>query len=255
MQQCAEGWHRSDEPHNQTADHDRDAVPDDSGEHDHGQGHDSQDAANRRGRSTRRRQDAPDLPRVPVEERTVGRTFATPDGKIYRPSMFLTVTLDCYGPVTAVGVPRDPGRYDYRRAALDALHFPKLIGRFWQNLRRCAGFKVQYFAAVEPQRRLVPHLHAALRGAIPRQVIRQVVRAIYLQLWWPSFDRPFTPTGGQRGSTATTPTWTSWTVRIRRTLTGCTLSSAGCLAARSARTGCGTASNLPTAAQAWNPAL
>ncbi|MBV9728349.1 MAG: replication initiator protein, partial [Pseudonocardiales bacterium] len=44
-------------------------------------------------RSTRRRQDAPDLPRRPVERRTVGRVFA---GR-YRPSTFLTLTLDSYG--------------------------------------------------------------------------------------------------------------------------------------------------------------
>ncbi len=62
----------------------------------------------RRVRSTRRRQDAPDLPRVPPEDRTVGRTFTAPDGTVYRPSMFLTVTLPSYGPVTAAGVPRDP---------------------------------------------------------------------------------------------------------------------------------------------------
>ena len=36
------------------------------------------------------------------------------------------------------GTPRT-GAYDYRRAALDALHFPKLVDRFWQNLRRAAG--------------------------------------------------------------------------------------------------------------------
>ena len=84
-----------------------------------------------------------------------------------------------YGRVTSEGVPVDPASYDYRRAALDALHFPKLIDRFWQNLRRATGYKVQYFAVVEPQRRLAPHLHAAVRGAIPREVIRQVVAATY----------------------------------------------------------------------------
>jgi hypothetical protein len=47
--------------------------------------------------STRRRQDAPDLPRRPVEHRTVGRVFA---GR-YRPSTFLTLTLDSYGRVAA----------------------------------------------------------------------------------------------------------------------------------------------------------
>ena len=49
----------------------------------------------------------------------------------------------------------------------DALHFPKLVDRFWQNLRRCAGYQVQYFATIEPQRRLAPHLHAAIRGHDP----------------------------------------------------------------------------------------
>jgi hypothetical protein len=44
---------------------------------------------------------------------------------------------------------------------------------------------VQYFGAIEPQRRMAPHLHLALRGAIPRQVLRTVTRATYLQLWWP----------------------------------------------------------------------
>ena len=46
----------------------------------------------RRPRSTRRRQDAPDLPRGKVSKRTVGRTYAAPDGKTFRPSMFLTLT-------------------------------------------------------------------------------------------------------------------------------------------------------------------
>jgi hypothetical protein len=59
-----------------------------------------------------------------------------------------------------------------------------------QNLRRCAGFVVQYFGAIEPQRRLAPHIHLAIRGAIPRQVIRAVTQATYLQLWWPPFDQP-----------------------------------------------------------------
>ncbi len=129
-------------------------------------------------------------PRVPAEDRTIGRVFTAPDGKTYRPSMFVTLTLRSYGRVTAEGVPVDPERYDYRRAALDALHFPKLVDRFWQNLRRCAGYKVQYFATIEAQRRLAPHLHAAIRGAIPRRVLREVRAATYHQLWWPPHDTP-----------------------------------------------------------------
>jgi hypothetical protein len=104
--------------------------------------------------------------------------------------MFSTFTLGSYGRVTAEGVPVDPEHYDYRRAALDALHFPKLVDRFWQNLRRCAGYKVQYFAAVEPQRRLAPHLHTAIRGTIPRRVLRQVRAATYHQVWWPPHETP-----------------------------------------------------------------
>jgi hypothetical protein len=118
-----------------------------------------------------------------MASRTVGRTFTTPDGKEYRPSMFLTLTLPSYGAIrTGTGVPVHPSSYDYRRAALDALHFPKLVDRFWQNLRRCAGYKVQYVAALEPQARLAPHLHAAMRGVIPRAVLKKVIEATYLQL-------------------------------------------------------------------------
>jgi hypothetical protein len=182
MQQCREGWHLDTEP--EWADRAEDEPDDDQAdEHDEGEG-------SRRVRSTRRRQDVPDLPRVPAEDRTIGRVFTAPDGTTYRPSMFVTLTLGSYGRVTDEGVPVDPERYDYRRAALDALHFPKLVDRFWQNLRRCAGYRVQYFAAVEPQRRLAPHLHAAIRGAIPRQVLRAVRAATYHQLWWPAHDTP-----------------------------------------------------------------
>ena len=182
MQQCTEGWHRTDEPEH----HAVQQVGEDQAD---GEQQDPEDA-DRRVRSTRRRQDAPDLPRVPQEDRTVGRVFATPDGREYRPSMFLTLTMPSYGAISSAGVPADPGTYNYRRQALDALHFARLVERFWQNLRRAAGYKVQYFGAVEPQRRLAPHLHAAIRGVIPRATIRQVVAATYLQLWWPSFDRP-----------------------------------------------------------------
>jgi hypothetical protein len=62
--------------------------------------------------------------------------------------MFTTLTMPSYGKVVSgVGVPADPARYDYRRAALDAMHFAKLFDRWMQNLRRCAGYQVQYFAA------------------------------------------------------------------------------------------------------------
>jgi hypothetical protein len=113
--------------------------------------------------------------------------FRSPDGKAFRPSMFLTLTLPSYGRVKD-GVPVDPQRYDYRSAARDALHFGKLIDRFAQNLRRAAGFQVQYFAVVEYQRRKAPHLHMAIRGTVPRAVLRAVIEATYHQVWWPQAD-------------------------------------------------------------------
>ena len=94
MQQCKEGWHRNTEPNR----------PDQHLNHADGdQANDDNDAAwsesSRRVRSTRRRSDAADLPQVPMASCTVGRTFTTPDGKEYRPSMFLTLTLPSYGPI------------------------------------------------------------------------------------------------------------------------------------------------------------
>ncbi len=124
-------------------------------------------------RSTRRRQDAPELPRRRVERRTLGREFA---GR-FRPSMFVTLTCDTYGRVRDDGTPVDPGSYDYRRAARDAVHFAALVDRWWQNLRRVAGWDVQYFATVEPQKRCAPHLHAAIRGSIPHELLRAVTAA------------------------------------------------------------------------------
>ncbi len=144
--------------------------------------------APKRNRSTRRRQDAPDLPKRKMANTTLGRTFTAPDGKVYRPSMFITLTLPSYGRVNN-GVPVDPDGYDYARAARDALHFSKLVDRFVQNLRRVAGYDVQYFATVEPQRRLAPHLHMAIRGTLPRAEIKQIAAATYHQVWWPSVDQ------------------------------------------------------------------
>ncbi|MDO2971159.1 replication initiator [Mycobacteroides abscessus] len=137
-----------------------------------------------RTRSTKRRRDAVDLPTRQVRHTTVGREYA---GR-YRPSMFLTLTCQSYGPIRA-GAPVDPARYDYRRAARDSIHFAALVDRFIQNLRRVLGWEVQYFATVEPQKRAAPHLHMALRGAIPHAVVRQVAAATYHQVWWPNHDR------------------------------------------------------------------
>jgi hypothetical protein len=142
----------------------------------------------RRARSTRRRQDAPKLPRRPVTGRTTGKVYTAPDGRRYRPSMFLTLTCDSYGKVLDDGTPANPGSYDYQRAARDAIHFAALFDRLIQNLRRYLGYDVQYFAAIEPQQRLAPHVHIAFRGAISRADLRQVIAATYHQVWWPATD-------------------------------------------------------------------
>jgi hypothetical protein len=158
----------------------------------------------RRTRSTKRRSDAADLPKRPVDKRTIGQTYTGRDGKTFRPSLFVTLTLDTYGAVHGrrgggacrcgmrhgkddpiLGTPLDPNHYDYTRAARDALHFSKLVDRFIQNLRRFVGYDVQYFAAIEPQRRYAPHVHMAIRGTISRTELRQVVAATYAQVWWP----------------------------------------------------------------------
>jgi hypothetical protein len=98
--------------------------------------------------------------------------------------MLVPLTLGSYGPVhtanrrgaylvpcecgqlqserdAQLGTPLDRDTYDYRRAALDAIHFARLLDRFWQNTRRAAGWNVQYAGAIELQRRLTPHAHFA----------------------------------------------------------------------------------------------
>lgn len=182
----------------------------------------------RRIRSTKRRQDTPDLPRHKIVPSTLGRTFTGHDGRVFQPSTFLTLTLDSCGRVRTDGTPVDPAAYDYRRAAWDAVHFPALLDRFWQNLRRAAGRNLQYFGTVEPQRRLAPHAHFAVRGTLPHELLRRVAAATYHQVWWPPVDEVRYPDHHPPGSGTPTPRptatripaypcppgtrrWTAWT--------------------------------------------
>jgi hypothetical protein len=48
---------------------------------------------------------------------------------------------------------------------------------------------VQHFAAVEPQKRLAPHVHIAMRGTVARAEIRRVLAATYHQVWWPTTNQ------------------------------------------------------------------
>jgi hypothetical protein len=164
----------------------------------------------RRHRTTRRRQDAAPLPRRKIAARTVGKTYITPDGKSFRPSLFVTLTCPSYGRVREDGTPADPASYDYQRAARDALHFAALFDRFIQNLRRFLGYDVQYFAAVEPQRRLAPHVHVAMRGTVSRADLRRVLAATYHQVWWPDtsvvrFDSDELPVWDEEAATYLDP--------------------------------------------------
>ena len=197
ISQCIEGWHLAEEPEPSFAAAAAEETTPESDEADDGTGGleddqlDQGGAGSRRVRSTRRLEGMPDLPQQEIADRTVGTVFTAPDGKAYRPSMFVTLTLDSYGRIRPCqGVPARPERYDYRRAALDALHFPKLMDRWFQNLRRAAGYRVQYFGAIEAQMRLAPHFHVALRGAIPRATVKAVTKATYLAMWWPQMDHP-----------------------------------------------------------------
>ncbi|WP_067833345.1 replication initiator [Nocardia lijiangensis] len=150
----------------------------------------------RRAKSTKRRDDLPDLPRKKVARTTIGTAYA--NGK-YRPSTFNTLTVDSYGPINRVrdeetgemvsdGSPRDPDSYDYRRAARDIMHVKALFERWAQNLRRAVGWDVQYWGSVEPQKRGAPHIHLAIRGSIPTKLLYAVTAATFVNIWWPHFD-------------------------------------------------------------------
>ena len=170
MQQCAEGWHLEEDPlEDDQPDSDADGDDDDR---------DDGDPRAHLGGCGR-----PVAVRTPptcpgCRSRTAAWAERSPPGRDDVP------TVDVRHPHPRLLRPDRAGhrhpdaaeRYDYRRAAVEAMHFPKLVDRWMQNLRRCAGYQVQYFGAIEPQRRLAPHLHLAIRGAIPRRVIRTVTR-------------------------------------------------------------------------------
>jgi hypothetical protein len=65
----------------------------------------------------------------------------------------------------------------------------KLIDRFWQNLRRGARVRRAVFHRDRTPETPRPHLHTAVRGAIPRAILRRVVQASYFHLSWPRFDQ------------------------------------------------------------------
>ena len=120
-----------------------------------------------------------------MEKRTLGREFA---GR-FRPSMFVTLTLRHLRPGARRRHAGRPGRATTTGGRLGTRCTSP---RWWTGGGRtcaaCVGWDVQYFATVEPQKRCAPHLHAAIRGSIPHEVLRQVTAATYHQVWWPAHD-------------------------------------------------------------------
>ena len=163
----------------------------------------------RRHRSTRRRQDAPPLPRRKVDPRTVGKTYTTPDGKTFRPSLFLTLTCPSYGRVTGDGTPGRPGQLRLHRGRAGRAALRRAVRPVHPEPAPHCGYDLQYFAAIEPQRRLAPHVHMAIRGTVSRRELREVIAATYHQVWWPSTAAVrFDGTGCRSGTRPTPPTWT-----------------------------------------------
>ena len=187
MQQCAEGWHRDTEP--EPPDQTDDQADDDQDDDD--QADDEDVEGSRRVRSTRRRQDAPDLPRVPMDDRTVGRTFTAADGKEYRPSMFLTLTLPSYGRSgRAAG-----SRSTRARMTTGGPRWMRCTSRSWStgSGRTCAGAPATRCSTSPPSnpsagspRTCTPRSAASSPGRCSRQVIE----ATYVQVWWPPHDQP-----------------------------------------------------------------
>ena len=185
MQQCREGWHLDTEPEWAEADERRRGQPTRTARRD-----DDEDGS-RRVRSTRRRQDAPELPRVPAEDRTIGRVFTAPDGKTYRPSMFVTLTLR----VLRAG--------DAPRACPSTRTATTTGGRrstrctsrsWWTGSGRTCGAAPATRSSTSPpsspsvawRRTCTPRSGGRSLG----RSLRQVRAATYHQVWWPPHDEP-----------------------------------------------------------------
>ena len=113
MQQCREGWHLDQEPERQAADGHREEPARGAGR-----------CAGRCGGSGRPGavRTSQTCPGSRSSSGRSGKAFTSPSGRDYRPSMFLTLTLDSYGPVTAGGDAADRAlRLPPRRAGRDAL--------------------------------------------------------------------------------------------------------------------------------------
>ena len=139
MQQCREGWHRD---HRTRPARPADRRPLDQDDED--QDDEPTTRMTRRGgcgppAAGRTRRTCPGCrwPRPPSAAPSPPRTGGSSGRRCSSPSPCPPTARS--GPAPASR--STPRTYDYRRAALDALHFSKLLDRFVQNLRRCAGYR------------------------------------------------------------------------------------------------------------------
>ena len=161
----------------------------------------------RRHRSTRRRQDAPALPRRKVDPRTVGKTYTTPDGKVFRPSMFLTLTCPSYGRVTARRHPGRPGQLRLRGGPRGTRCTSPRCST--GSGRTCAAPSATTSSTSPPSNPNAvsrPHVHFAIRGTVPRTELREVIAATYHQVWWPPPTRSASTATSCRSGTRPAPT-------------------------------------------------
>ncbi len=140
----------------------------------------------RRHRTTRRRQDAAPLPRRKIAARTVGKTYTTPDGKQFRPSLFVTLTCPSYGRVSERRHPGRPGQLRLRsgRHGTRCTSRPCSTG----SSRTCAASSATTCSTSPPSNRNGGSPRTSIwrcAAPSPARDLRRVLAATYHQVWWP----------------------------------------------------------------------
>ena len=169
---------------------DADQDPDDAG---HAEGVDADwlrvhhgSAASRSTRSAG--SDMPDLPRVAMEDRTIGRTF--------RPVMAGSTGRRCSSPSPCRRTGRSGTgcRSTPTPTTTGGPRWMRCCSPGWSTgsgttCARSPGSRCSTSPPSRPQLRMAAHLHAAIRGAIPRRIIKDTVAAVYYSAWWPPIDQ------------------------------------------------------------------
>ena len=153
------------------------------------------DRMSRRVRSTRRRQDAPDLPRVPQEDRTVGRTFTAPDGTD-------VPAVDVPHPDPAVvraGRPRPAPRRPGHAMTTGGRRWMRCTSRSWStgSGRTCAAAPATRCSTSPPSNRNA----ASRRICMPRSAARSRASCSAGRR-----QRPTSRCGGRRSTSPSTST-------------------------------------------------